>query len=124
MVIRPYEPRDSPAVRAICVATGFMGEPATWMWRDTASFADVFSGYYTDHEPGSAGVAELDGEVVGYLLGCRDSRRATDPARVVARHVLLRGIALRPGTAGILWRSVGDVLVDLARRRVRPSDYG
>lgn len=122
VAIRAYEPKDRDAVRAICVATGFMGEPAGWMWRDEPSFADTFSGYYTDREPTSALVAEVDGDVVGYLLGCRDSRRATSPAAVVLRHVVRRGIAVRPGTAGILWRSVGDVVVDLARRRVRPGD--
>lgn len=122
VAIRAYEPRDRDAVRAICVATGFMGEPATWMWRDEPSFADTFSGYYTDLEPTSALVADLDGEVVGYLLGCRDSRRATNPAVVVGRHVIRRGIAVRPGTAGILWRSLGDVIVDLARRRVHARD--
>ena len=122
VTIRSFEPRDRDAVRAICVATGFMGEPATWMWRDAPSFADTFSGYYTDREPASARVAELDGEVVGYLLGCRDTRRATSPAAVIGRHVIRRGIAVRPGTAGILWRSVGDVAVDLTRRRVRLHD--
>jgi ribosomal protein S18 acetylase RimI-like enzyme len=122
VVIRPYEARDRRAVRAICVATGYLGEPATWMWRDEPSFADVFSSYYTDREPASAAVAERDGQVVGYLLGCRDSARATSPAVVVARHVVRRGIALRPGTAGIIWRSAADLAQDLARRRVRPAE--
>jgi ribosomal protein S18 acetylase RimI-like enzyme len=124
VLVRPYAPSDRPAVRRICHRTGFLGEPADWMWRDEASFADAFSGYYTDHEPESASVAELDGEVVGYLLGCRDSRRATDPAVVIARSVVRRGIALRPGTAPTIWRSVADLVTDVARRRVVPSDYG
>lgn len=121
--VRPYEPRDRAAVRRICHRTGFMGEPADWMWRDQPSFADAFCGWYTDHEPGSAAVAELDGRVVGYLLGCRDSRRAPSPAVAVARHALRRGIAFRPGTAPIIWRSAADVVRDLARRRVRFRDY-
>ncbi len=122
--VRPYATGDRSAVRRICHLTGFMGESAAWMWRDGPSFADAFSGYYTDHEPESATVAELDGRVVGYLLGCRDSRRATDPAVAVARNVVRRGIALRPGTAPIIWRGVADVVVDVGRRRVAPSDYG
>lgn len=121
--VRPYEPRDRATVRRICHLTGFMGEPADWMWRDQPSFADTFSGYYTDREPESALVAELDGQVVGYLLGCRDSRRATNPAVVVGRHILRRGIAFRPGTAAIIWRSVADVVGDLVRRRVSVHDY-
>ena len=73
VVIRPYEARDRAQVRHICHVTGYMGEPVAWMWRDTESFADLFTSYYTDAEPQSALVAELDGVVAGYLLGCIDS---------------------------------------------------
>jgi ribosomal protein S18 acetylase RimI-like enzyme len=124
VAIRSYRPEDREAVRRICFLTGFMGESAEWMWRDRPSFADAFSGYYTDREPGSASVVEIDGVVMGYLLGCRDSSRADDPAVVIARHVLRRGIALRPGTAGFLWRTLLDATRDLASGRVRVADYG
>lgn len=109
-------------MRRICHLTGFMGDPADWFWADEASFADMFSGYYTDAEPESALVVEADGAVCGYLLGCRDSTRAWDPVRVAARHVVRRGIAVRPGTAGTVWRAVGDTIGDLATRRVRLAD--
>lgn len=110
--VRPYRPGDRSAVRLICHETGYMGEPAAWFWRDRESFADLFSGYYTDREPESALVAESGGRVVGYLLGCVDSERATPPEAVLRRHLLLRGIALRPGTAGFFWRSIRDVFRD------------
>lgn len=35
---------------------------------------DILTGYFTDYEPESCFVAESDNTVVGYLLGCRDSR--------------------------------------------------
>ena len=60
-------------MRRVCVATGYMGDPIAWQWRDPESFADLFTAHYTDREPESSMVAELDGRVVGYLLGCRDS---------------------------------------------------
>jgi ribosomal protein S18 acetylase RimI-like enzyme len=110
--VRSYRPEDRAAVRHICHETGYMGEPAAWYWRDRESFADLFSGYYTDREPESALVAESAGRVVGYLLGCVDSRRATPAAAVLRRHLLGRGIALRPGTAGFIWRSVFDLCRD------------
>jgi len=97
-----------------------MGEPVAWMWRDTESFADLFTSYYTDAEPESALVAELDGAVAGYLLGCVDSRRAWNPATIFGRHFLRRGIGLRPGTAGVVWRSFADVAMDAVRRRLPP----
>jgi len=119
-VVRPYDPGDRAQVRYICHHTGYMGDPVAWLWRDTESFADLFTSYYTDAEPESALVAELDGVVSGYLLGCVDSRRAWNPAVIFGRHLLRRGIALRPGTAGVVWRSFGDVIVDGVRRRLPP----
>jgi ribosomal protein S18 acetylase RimI-like enzyme len=99
-----------------------MGEPIDWQWRDRESFADMFTGYYTDREPGSAFVVEVDGVVEGYLLGCLDSRRAWNPAVVAGQHILRRGVAFRPGTAAVVWRTFGDAAFDLARRRIKLSE--
>jgi hypothetical protein len=69
--IRPYTAADRAAVRAICADTGFMGSPIDAIFEDREVFADFFTRYYTDYEPESALVAEVEetGEVVGYLLG-------------------------------------------------------
>ncbi len=112
-VIRPYHSSDREQVRRICYLTGYLGDPADWFWRDQESFADMFSGYYTDLEPESALVVEVGGEVSGYLLGCVDSRRAWNPGVVAARHALRRGLAFRPSTARIYWRSITDLVHDL-----------
>ncbi len=116
--VRPYESADRARVRHICFVTGFMGEPVDWLWRDEESFADLFSGWWTDHEPGSASVAEIDGEVAGYLLGCADSRWVANPVRLMGRHMFGRRLLVRPGTAGVLWRMMGDAVVDGVRRRL------
>lgn len=123
VTIRPYEAADRAAVRHICFVTGFAGSPVDYQWSDEESFADMFSGYYTDREPESSFVAVADGEVKGYLLGCRDSSKAWSPAAPAARHVLRRGLAFRPGTAGFIWRTVADSLGDRIRHGIRPSDY-
>jgi ribosomal protein S18 acetylase RimI-like enzyme len=99
-----------------------MGEPVEWQWRDRESFADMFSGYYTDREPESASVVTLDGVVSGYLLGCVDSAKAWNPASIAGRHILRRGIAFRRGTAGVVWRTIRDGLGDLALRRAAVDD--
>lgn len=117
-MIRPYRPEDRVAVRHVCFETGYLGAPVVDRWRDQESFADLFSGYYTDHEPGSAYVLELDGRVVGYLLGCRDSRTAPNEAKVLVHHIVWRGVMFRPGTAGFLWRCVGDIAGDAVRRQL------
>jgi ribosomal protein S18 acetylase RimI-like enzyme len=119
ITVRPYRPSDRAAVRHICFVTGYMGRPVAWQWRDAESFADLFSAYYTDEEPGSALVAERRGEVVGYLLGCRDSSRAPDPAAILRRHILRRGLLVRPGTARVVWRTLGDIAVAASRHRPR-----
>lgn len=120
VLVRPYSPDDRARVREICFLTGYMGEPVDWQWRDEESFADMFTGYYTDVEPESAFVAEVDGEVSGYLLGCVDSHRAWTPGSVAGRHILRRGIALRPGTAAVIWRTFGDALADIVTGRTDP----
>jgi ribosomal protein S18 acetylase RimI-like enzyme len=89
-----------------------MGEPADWYWRDAVSFADVWSGYYTDHEPESAFVAADGDEVLGYLLGCVDTTRAQSPRDAIVRQLVRRQLLVRPGTAGFFWRSLWDTLRD------------
>jgi ribosomal protein S18 acetylase RimI-like enzyme len=108
-------------VRHICHVTGYMGDPVDWLWRDVESFADLFTSYYTDAEPESALVVDVDGVAAGYLLGCVDSRKAWNPAVIFGRHLLRRGIGFRPGTAGVAWRSFGDVVVDGLRGRLPPA---
>jgi hypothetical protein len=52
-----------------------MGQPVDRLFADRDAFADFFTRYYTDWEPESCLVAEADGKVVGYLLGCLRYRR-------------------------------------------------
>lgn len=117
IAVRSYRAADREAVRRIAFESGFMGDPADWYWRDFPSFADIWTAYYTDCEPESAFVAESDGRVVGYLLGCVQSERAPSPAAALARQAIRRVLFLRPGTAGFLWRSVWDA----ARQRPVPT---
>ena len=69
--IRSYRPSDRAAVRHLCCQTGFLGEPIDPVYEDNELFADFLTTYYTDHEPESSFVLELDGEIRGYLLGSR-----------------------------------------------------
>jgi len=121
--VRPYETSDRSGVRKVCYLTGFMGQPADWMWRDDESFCDMFSGYWTDHEPGNASVAVLDGNVVGYLLGSMDSREVSNAGKLMAHHAFGRGMLIRPGTAPMFWRMVGDGITDSIKHRLPPPVY-
>lgn len=69
--IRPYRPSDRAALRRICADTGFLGQPIDPVFEDRELFADYLTDYYLRFEPGSTLVCEVDGTVMGYLMGCR-----------------------------------------------------
>ncbi len=69
--IRSYRAADRAAVRRLCCLTGFLGSPIDPVYEDRELFADFLTTYYTDHEPESSFVLEVDGELKGYLLGSR-----------------------------------------------------
>jgi GNAT superfamily N-acetyltransferase len=69
--IRSYRASDRTAVRKLCCETGFLGAPIDPVYEDRQLFADFLTTYYTDHEPESCFVLEVNGEIRGYLLGAR-----------------------------------------------------
>lgn len=108
MKIRPYRAEDRDAVRSICFETGLLGEPVAGQFADEEAFADLITRYYTDQEPESCFVGELEGKVVGYMLGTLDTRRVPSSESVMAKLAFSRQLGLRPGTARFFWRGVGD----------------
>lgn len=113
VLIRPYSSQDRSAVREIACATAFMGRPLDRQYRDSESLADMLTAHYTDHEPENALIAEQEGEVIGYLLSCRDARRITAPGMYALKHIFTRAVCVRPGTAGFYFLSLRDLIVDL-----------
>jgi hypothetical protein len=75
LTIRNYRQSDRDVVRRLCCETGFLGQPIDPVYEDAELFADFLTTYYTDHEPESCFVLEIDGELRGYLLGCRKPLR-------------------------------------------------
>ena len=73
--IRGYRKSDREAVRSLCCDTGFLGAPIDPVYEDRQLFADFLTTYYTDWEPESSFVIEIDGEIRGYLLGSRKPLR-------------------------------------------------
>lgn len=71
----PARPADREAVLAICLLTGDAGHDATALHPDPGALTDRYAAPYLDLEPGLAVVAELDGRVVGYVLGTADTDR-------------------------------------------------
>src|SRR5580698_6466181 len=91
-LIRPYRASDRDVVRAICADTGFLGQPIDPVFEDRELFADYLTSYYTDAEPESTFVCELEGEVKGYVMGSRfPKKKASYETRVLPR-LVARGL--------------------------------
>ncbi|MBV8147438.1 MAG: GNAT family acetyltransferase [Gammaproteobacteria bacterium] len=71
VILRSYRPGDLEAVRRICADTGFLGTPIDPVFEDRELFADYLTAYHTRFEPDALLVCEIEGEVRGYLMGCR-----------------------------------------------------
>jgi len=125
IILRAYQVRDRPQVRALACDTAARGEPVEEFFHDRELFADALTTYYTDWEPQALWVAEYNGQVVGYLTGCLDDRRYR---RLMVRRILPRlilralgrGAFLHPNTwrlAAAAWRTWR-----LGRRRHRDRE--
>lgn len=89
--IRKYRVGDRDTIRKICYDTGMMGHPVDPYFGCLELFADYWMNYYTDYEPESAFVAEIGGQVVGYLVGCRETSRQLDiQKRMIVPQILRR----------------------------------
>lgn len=90
MLVRHYRPPDEEAVRRICGDTALYGQTIERLIKDRESVVDALIGYYTEFETESLLVADHEGEVVGYLAGCVDTKRFE---RLFSLHILPRLIA-------------------------------
>lgn len=73
MIIRKYQPKDCSQVEHIQFETYFLGKSAGLFVTNAKRIHDDIR-YYLEKEPESCFVAEHQGKVVGYLLGCLDDR--------------------------------------------------
>ena len=73
--IRKFCAEDRAQVRRIGVETAFLGTGYECFCDDEEVLADALTLYFTDYEPESAFVAVCGEEVVGYLIGARDTVR-------------------------------------------------
>lgn len=74
ITLRPYRAADRAAVERICIETADAGRDATLLHPDPRAVTDRWATPYLVLEPERAAVAELDGVVVGYVLGTADTR--------------------------------------------------
>lgn len=89
--IRRYRVEDREAIRALCCHGAGVGAPPETFFPDRELWADLMTAYYLEVEPEWTWVGIADGALVGYVLGCTDTRRQ-------------RRWQLRRGVARALWR--------------------
>jgi GNAT superfamily N-acetyltransferase len=126
--IRSYEPRDRKAVREICCDTADADKPVERIFPDREAFADLLTSYYTDLVSSTTWVAERDGEVLGYLTGCLDTRRylramAFRIAPIAFAKALVRGTLWHATTIRLLSANLGDWLRGGFRRGAPLREY-
>jgi len=71
--IRRYRKEDRDFVRKIAWGTAFRGERADIFFAGKDILMDFLTQYFTDYEPESCFVAEVDGRVIGYLIGAKNA---------------------------------------------------
>jgi len=74
VIIRKFKAEDRESVRDISWETAFIGDPASAFFSGKSILADFLTLYFTDYEPDSCVVAVFNSRVVGYLIGCQDTR--------------------------------------------------
>lgn len=73
-LVRAAGASDREAVADVSFATGYFGRPAGRFFPDRALFEDLWVRPYFEGSGCCVFVAEVDGEVVGYILGSCDTR--------------------------------------------------
>ncbi|HET7376134.1 MAG TPA: GNAT family N-acetyltransferase [Anaerolineae bacterium] len=71
--IRRYQSTDRTAVFQLCGDTAFFGEPLEKFFDARQLYLDYFAAYYTDIVSDYLWVAEDNGAIVGYIMGCPDT---------------------------------------------------
>jgi ribosomal protein S18 acetylase RimI-like enzyme len=77
LIIREYKKEDKNTIRKIACDSALMGKPCEIFFQGRDFLADILTLYFTDYEPQSCFVAEVDNKVVGYLTGCKNTKNLT-----------------------------------------------
>ena len=122
--IRKFQAKDRTAVRQIVHDTALMGEPAELFFHGQEVISDAFSLYFTDYEPGSCFVAEINDQIVGYLIGAKNKISAeTIFNRQIALSLFFK--ALKNG----IFLSIKNIslifscLIDLLKNGIKTPDF-
>jgi ribosomal protein S18 acetylase RimI-like enzyme len=108
--IRRYQPTDRAAVRQLAGDTAHFGDPIERFLDAREVFLDAFASFYTDVMGNYLWIAEEDGALLGYLMGCPDTIDYNEWFRANVKKVAwraailhYRGVLTRK-SLGYIWR--------------------
>ena len=115
--IRKFQAQDKAAVRQIVYDTALIGESAGLFFKGQEVISDALSLYFTDYEPGSCLVAEINHQIVGYLIGAKNKVNAeTIFNRQLAIPLMLKalkcGVFLKIRNITFMLRCLKDLLIN------------
>lgn len=122
--IRKFQVKDKAAVRQIVYDTALMGESAGLFFQGQEVISDAFSLYFTDYEPGSCWVAEVNDQIVGYLIGAKNKIAAEE----IFNGQLALPLLLKALKSGIFLRMknltfIFSCLIDLVKNGMHTPDF-
>ncbi len=98
--IRQFTKSDRRDVRRISCDTAFLGADNKLFFDDDEILADVLTLYYTDYEPQSCFVAVEKAQVIGYIIGAKD----TNQMDVIFNKKILPKLIVKAFVRGIFFR--------------------
>jgi GNAT superfamily N-acetyltransferase len=116
-VIRTYTPADHDALVDLFAEAG-ADSPTGQLWRHLPSERFVYLDPYVEHHPDTLFLAEVDGDLVGYLTGCPDSAALPGEDERLTQAIVRHKVMLRPRSMPFFARS----LLDIARAKLRGQE--
>jgi GNAT superfamily N-acetyltransferase len=106
-LIRLFKPIDSSSIYRLCFETALHGKSMEPFFHDANFIGLVVTEYYMRCEPDLLFVAEEEGRVVGYLTGCRNTRRQFFLyVRKIAPKIIFRFMAQGHWKRPLVWNLV------------------
>ncbi len=108
--IRRYQPSDRPAVRQLTGDTAHFGDPIERFFDAREVFLDAFANFYTDVASNYLWVACEADTLIGYIMGCPETRDYSVWFQSNVKRVLWRAITLQyhgvftRKSLGYIWR--------------------
>jgi GNAT superfamily N-acetyltransferase len=101
-----------------------MGESAGLFFQGQEVISDAFSLYFTDYEPGSCFVAEINDQVAGYLIGAKNKI----DAEVIFNRQIALPLVLKALKSGIFLsiknlKFIFGCLIDLLKNGIHTPDF-